>query len=215
MLPQFPTSHYIGLTFGCLTVLGDDGRDHTRRQLWKCLCKCGNIISRPMSQVKCGQTNSCGCVKRARLTTHGLSPRGKQSPEYTTWMNMRRRCSYPKHSDYHRYGGRGITVCERWQHSFKNFLDDMGRKPTRKHSIERKNSNGNYEPDNCVWATSFEQTRNYARNVMLTLGGKTMCATEWALHLGMSRQTIYLRKRRGLSDKQALTPLQLPPLGYE
>jgi hypothetical protein len=108
---------------------------------------------------------SCGCFQQEQAskanTTHGDSRRnGKRTPEYQAWTGMIKRCSNPSEIGFRHYGGRGIKVCERWRHSFPNFLADMGRKPSPKHSIERNDNDGNYEPSNCRWATQKEQIHN-------------------------------------------------------
>jgi hypothetical protein len=122
---------------------------------------------------------------------------------------MWERCTYPKHAKYHLYGGRGITVCERWR-SFAAFIADMGPRPSLKHSIERKDANGSYEPGNCEWATQFEQMRNTSANLYLTLNGKTQIAADWSRQLGVPPTVLIKRKLRGWSDNDTLTiPVQI------
>ena len=121
---------------------------------------------------------------------------------------MIRRCVSPEDPSYPRYGGRGIHVCQRWMDSLENFIADMGRRPSPKHSIERKDNDRGYEPDNCVWATRAEQSRNTSRNRLLTFNGQTMCLTDWAIATGINRSAIRLRLNRGWSVADALsTPI--------
>lgn len=122
---------------------------------WECLCDCGERVTVNGHTLRNGNTRSCGCLMR----THGESGPDR-SPEYATWKGIKRRCSAPRCKDYKDYGGRGIRVCDRWLNSFENFLADMGRKPSPKHSIDRADNDGNYEPGNCRWATPSEQSKN-------------------------------------------------------
>jgi hypothetical protein len=113
------------------------------------------------------------------------------------------------------YGGRGIQVCQRWLHSFENFLSDMGRRPSLKHSIDRRKQNGDYTPKNCRWATPAEQRRNCSRNINLTFNGRTMCVMDWSTELGIQESTIRARLKRGWSVERSLTA-PLTPIGkYE
>jgi hypothetical protein len=124
-------------------------------------------------------------------------------------MAMVQRCCNPKHKNFRHYGGRGITVCDRWRTNFEVFLEDMGPRPSAKHSIERKDNNGNYEPGNCVWATQREQSRNKRTNRLVEFGGQTLCVEEWAAKLGLTSKAIHHRLDRGWSiDKALTTPLQ-------
>jgi hypothetical protein len=153
-----------GQRFGKLLVK-ELAHDTTGYAYWRCECDCGNTSIVRGARLRGGQTKSCGCFRRGgwaleRLVTHGESRRGQITPEYKTWNNMRWRCNNPNSDSYDYYGGRGITVCERWQNSYENFLADMGRKPSPQHSIERIDSDGNYEPSNCKWATKSEQAFN-------------------------------------------------------
>lgn len=117
---------------------------------------------------------------------------------------MRNRCRNPKYPMYHRYGGRGIVVCERWN-DFANFFADMGPRPSPSHTLERINNDGNYEPGNVRWATTAEQNRNTGQNVLLTFGGKTQTMIDWAIELGMKYSTLQSRIWKGWTVERALT----------
>lgn len=117
---------------------------------------------------------------------------------------MKRRCLNPKASQYRHYGGRGIKVCERWILSFEAFLADMGNKPSTRHTIERKDNNGNYEPNNCYWATRKEQALNQRKTLRLTYNGITDTPEGWSLRLGISARLLRMRLWRGWTIAQAL-----------
>ena len=124
---------------------------------------------------------------------------------------MKQRCSNEKDANYHNYGGRGISVCERW-HSFENFLADMGERPSKIHSLDRfPDKNGNYGPDNCRWATPKEQMRNVRYNRMITFNGETYCTAQWAEKLGISAYNIYSRLKRGMSIEQVMSTKLFDP----
>jgi len=161
---------FIGETIGRLTVIGKGaGRQYPRdrHNTWICKCSCGNVVEKLSAKLSPSHATkyeiSCGCAKLektlARNHRHGLAPREGREPEYEVWRAMRRRCRNPNTEDYKYYGGRGIEVCERWD-SYQNFINDMGKRPSDFHSIDRIDVDGNYEPDNCRWATAKEQRNN-------------------------------------------------------
>lgn len=135
-----------------------------------------------------------------REPRHGLS----RTPEWEAWRKMKQRCFLATRKDYHRYGGRGITVCDRWL-VFENFIMDMGLKPSPRHSIERKDNNGNYEPSNCVWALPIEQANNKVTNRILEYRGERLTISQWSRRVGMEHDTLSRRLKLGWSIKRALT----------
>lgn len=140
---------------------------------------------------------------RARNFRHGYKTAGKYSSEYSIWMNMRARCNNPKNNRHHRYGARGIRVCARWEADFMNFLTDMGRRPSKEHSIERIDNNGSYEPDNCRWATRSEQARNRTSSRFITIGDDTKTLAEWAEVGGISVSAAHARLKAGWNEYDA------------
>jgi len=152
-----------GARFGRWMILDVVASAPPKRILF-CRCDCGTTRTVLAGNLTNGTSASCGCSRTestaARCRSHGESSHSGGTPEYRTWRNILIRCSCRKHPSWSRYGGRGIAVCNRWLHSFQNFLSDMGRKPTPEHSIDRINNDGNYEPSNCRWATRSQQMRN-------------------------------------------------------
>lgn len=141
-----------------------------------------------------------------RRKKHGLT----KSPEFYVWSSMKSRCSCPNSHRYENYGARGITVCDRWRNSFMNFLSDMGNRPSDRHTLERINNDGNYEPSNCKWATMQEQNLNKSSRVAITYKGTTMCIAEWARVLPLSKTAINNRLKRGWSAEQIIETPALP-----
>lgn len=158
-----------GQIFGRLTALRVAGPSEKSRSTrsWWCQCECGAHVAVASQELLRGESKSCGCLKRERDQTfghanavHGHARDLQESSEYRSWVEMRRRCTNPNSIGFKYYGGRGISVCSRWD-EYANFLADMGPKPSPKHSIDRyPNKDGNYEPGNCRWATPTEQARN-------------------------------------------------------
>ena len=140
-----------------------------------------------------------------RRTTHGALVGGKCPPEYDAWRQMKARCFNTNHRHYKDYGGRGITVCIRWRHSFPNFLSDMGKRPSKKHSIDRIRNNGNYTPKNCRWAIDKIQNNNTRKNRVLTHNRKSLSVSQWAHRLSIPVQTIFKRIRLGWTIERILS----------
>lgn len=198
------TFNLVGQRFGRLLVL-ESVRIRPRKIHWRCACDCGNTSTVWTAKLRNGNTQSCGCMRdemaSERKRTHAMS----KSPEYRIWQSMKDRCGNPTSGGYRRYGGRGIKVCERWLESFENFFSDMGKRPTRKHSINRINNDGNYDPDNCEWATGREQSRNTSRNRFLEMDGTRLTVADWSLKTGIRSGTIGARLKYGWSVTRALT----------
>lgn len=127
----------------------------------------------------------------------------KHRPGYMVWAQMKYRCLDPKAIGYKNYGGRGISVCDRWM-IFENFINDMGE-PPKGLTLDRRDNNGNYEPGNCTWSTPLHQSRNKRTNILLTAHGKTQCVSAWEQEMGMKRGTLGHRLRRGMTPEDAIS----------
>ena len=150
----------VGQRFGRLTVISRVKVVPNYQTRWVCKCDCGSPTEVIAGNLTRGHTQSCGCVQKESRIKHGKST----SFEYSVWSNLITRCNYPTHKSYKNYGGRGVSVCERWK-SFDNFYADMGNAPSNKHSIDRKEVNGDYTPENCKWSNRNEQSANTRRRL--------------------------------------------------
>ena len=193
---------HTGSVFNRLTVLSR-APNRGRRIAWNCQCSCGNAHVVLAENITDNTTKSCGCLRDEWIPpsrrTHGLVG----TPTYYIWAAMWRRCRDPNASGFADYGGRGIKVCDRWK-SPENFLADMGARPTGL-TIERLNTNGDYEPSNCTWATYTVQNRNRRSNVIVSLNGAMMCVAEVLERLGLPwHEYMNRRKRRTIPAQQVI-----------
>lgn len=189
----------VGRRFGRWTVLARADKSPAKESHWLCRCDCGTERVVVRSTLR-RPTASCGCwnreQKRALRFKHGCSSRtNNATPEYRAWLGMKARCYDPSQPHFKQYGGRGITVSERWRHDFLSFLADMGVKPSPKHSLDRIDPNGHYTPNNCRWATPIEQANNTRSNHLVTINGERTTVALAARATGLSRQTILARAR--------------------
>lgn len=184
-----------GQRFGRLTVASFIGRAYGASR-WFCRCDCGSETTVAAGHLRNGKIKSCGCLRRETSalhlrtlkTTHGKS----QEPWFTTWAGMMYRCSASNGKRFHRYGGRGITVCARWQSDPSAFHADMGDPPPGM-SLDRINNDLGYSPENCRWATDRQQNNNRASTREISFGDQSMSAAEWARRVGVAKATMYWR----------------------
>lgn len=184
-----------------------DGKRSRKRLFARYRCDCG--VEFEMSLRNDGRTKSCGCARakngRAQLTgnKHGLTHGKNGTSEHKTWIKMKQRCDNPNDKSYFNYGGRGISVCERWQ-SFENFYADMGPRPDG-HSLDRIDSDGNYCPENCRWADARTQARNRRSNVLIAIDGVEKSVVEWSEQAGSANaKRIHARLASGWSSREAV-----------
>lgn len=201
-----------GLRFNRLVVIRRDGTRHNAATWW-CRCDCDPVGERLKSvqanHLKSGLTQSCGCLNRERTsaalklseTTHGM----RRTRIYAIWLNMKDRCYRESNKDYHSYGGRGIRVCDAWRESFEAFYAAVGDPPSDRHTLDREQVNGDYEPGNWRWALRVEQANNMRKNVMIMHGGRTQTAAQWGRELGIGACLIAARIRKGWPPEKALS----------
>lgn len=192
-----------GSTVGAMTLLSFFNNRNGIASVWECQCVCGKILFVPEHAMQNPtRLKGCGCTKRAITsaihTKHGMTAR----PEYGIWKGIKARCTIKSARGYDGYGGRGIVVCERWFGSFQNFFDDMGPRPSKKHTIERKDNDGPYSPENCEWVTIETQSRNTRRTRLFTHDGVTLCAKDWSKRIGIKYVTFIARLKSGVSIEE-------------
>lgn len=193
---------YIGRKFGRLTIIEESTPvyyeykyKHIRRQV-RCLCDCGISKIIDLESIRAGRSTSCGCYNkeqaRNRHTTHGLVMRkdGTRHPDYVIWTKLKSRCLNPKDKSYKHYGGRGIKICDRWLHSFENFIADLGYRHSQNYSLERIDVNGDYCPENCKWILKSLQSRNSRRVKLIEYKGDRKCLSELCRELSLSYNSI-------------------------
>jgi hypothetical protein len=220
----------MGLRFGRLTVVARAGSNHENRALWTCRCDCGQVVVRSSRLLRQPGTSSCGCWLRERakawasseefaahrlrgVVTHGQKRGSGPTPEYATWLGIKRRCTDKSCKDYPNWGGRGIFVSDKWIHSFETFFADMGPRPSPKHSIDRIDPNGPYSKANCRWATIQEQGDTKRSNIPVTIGELSFPSMAAACrHFGVILSVAHTRIKAGIpadiavSKKERLKP---------
>ena len=197
----------VGARFGTLTFLREIEPLKGSSRRCEVQCDCGTTKTIQLAHLRRGTIKSCGCLRRevtslrmrtAHHTKHGHARNGKKSPEYYSWRAMIGRCQNPKDVEFFRYGNRGITVCARWQgeHGFENFLVDLGPRPEGT-TLDRNESNGNYEPDNCRWATCGIQSHNQSKTNLRTTSKFRgvhfdKSKRKFAVSIGINNKCVYL-----------------------
>ncbi len=183
-----------GKEFNNIKVIRRNGSDSKGKALWDVKCHCGNIFTTSGASIRSGGTKSCGCsrLKSAKKMGKGNKTHGETGSKlYSIWHGMKARCYNSNHKSYDYYGGRGIKVCDSWKNSFENFRDwSLNNGYQKELSIERKDVNGNYEPENCKWATMEEQSINRRNNVYLWYEGKAMTQSEICKLTGLSKYKV-------------------------
>lgn len=191
---------YIGKTFR-KNITVESRVENTGKVV--CRCICGNTFIEYISNIVRGGNTSCGCLKRDRV--YGMHKHGmKKSLLYNTWVGMRERCHNPNCKSYKHYGGKGIKICDRWmdhEKGFINFLNDVGERPSKNHSLDRGDNDLGYSPDNCYWATRLEQMNNRSDTVWIEYRGEKRTIRDWSDKLGIKIRTIKGRLARGLSPE--------------
>jgi hypothetical protein len=192
-----------GQKFEMLTAI-----EYCGKSRWKCLCECGKYCTVRKDHLEDRSIKSCGCLrKRGNGFKHGHNIKGKESRTYHIWEGMKQRCNNPNNTSYYRYGGRGITVCDRWNNKkdgYQNFLKDMGEIQNGK-SLDRINNNDNYYKENCKLSTPKEQSRNMHNNHLISYNDKNQCMSAMAEEYKISRSTLESRLNSGKSIEEALT----------
>lgn len=203
-----------GNTYGRLTVISRAGKDKHGNYLWNCKCSCksGKIITVRAASLKSGKTQSCGCLHKEKMleavTTHGKT----HDKIYGVWKSINKRCNNPNCKDYPNYGGRGITVCERWL-VFENFYEDVSKLPhfgEKGYSLDRINNDGDYEPSNVRWAMQKQQIRNTRVNHLVEYQGQEMTLGEAAEKIGINYRTLNYRYHTGKRGDELFKPVRPP-----
>lgn len=177
-------------------------------KVYSCRCECGTIKEVTRQTLIAGNSNSCGCLRTEQIIARSTSHNGSNHSLWGTYHSMLTRCRNPNYREYHLYGGRGITVCQSWQDNFQNFLDDMGEKPSQDHQLDRKDTNGNYNKENCRWVTKIENARNKRTTVFVDFRGEKKTLKEVAEILQVAYSALYYRYQKGETGENLFRPSQ-------
>lgn len=204
-----------GKKFGRLTAIKIHHKDNKGCNIWECRCDCGVIAYAQATNLCNGNTQSCGCLQRERVsissTKHGCS----NNRIYHIWANMKSRCYNPNNKGYKNYGGRGITVCDEWLNSFENFYVWAVNNGYQENlTIDRIDVNGNYEPFNCRWADMETQANNKTNNHILSCQGKVKTLSEWSNETGVSPNLLWYRATKNKSIDEILSAEKQEPIRY-
>lgn len=209
-----------GQKFNRLTVIERKGHDKHKSAIWLCECICGNRIIASTNSLRRNNTKSCGCLQKEKAKNtllkfsfkHGLSrdENGKKTRLFRIWTGIKTRCLNGKVKEYPKYGGRGITICDEWLKDFKVFYDwSLLNNYSDDLSIDRKDNDGNYEPNNCRWTNSRVQANNRTSNSLLAFKGETKTLAEWVLEYNITYGAAFERLKRGWSlEKSLITPVK-------
>ena len=198
----------IGQHFGKLMVLQEGpltGKRNRRTMLCRCDCGTEKVIT--LEKLRSGRSKSCGCLRREVASLVGKQNRthGKTKERiYNIWRSMVQRCRDANHTNYPSYGSRGIQVCDEWANSFDAFYYDMGEPPSEHHTLDRRDTNGHYNRENCRWVTMDVQQNNRRNNVKVTVNGKTQSVAAWARERGIPEGTIRYRLKHGWTHVEAI-----------
>lgn len=207
VMPKRIGDEVLGAWINRLQVIGVEGVDHAGKSIARFQCHCGVEFVARYSNVKGGNTTSCGCEAGRFIKSlnykHGLS----RDPRYQVWVDMHKRCYNPLHPCYEHYGGRGITVCEQWHHTPEKFFDDIGPRPDG-YALDRLDNNAGYSPENCAWVTIKQQQNNRRNNVWLTLGGETRTLSGWAELAGVHRSSFRNWVVKGTAEADLLARIK-------
>lgn len=199
-----PFKNISGQRFGRLTAVLPKGRDKYSKTLWECICDCGALVLKPIGSLMSGNTKSCGCGKHIGFLAVIQKRKDSAFGIYhvrarNSWRHMIDRCNNKNNIHYSDYGGRGISVCERWM-DLKLFVEDMGDPPDGMTLDRFPDMNGNYEPKNCRWATPKQQAQNTRRNVFVDFEGEKICISEAATRIGMPKSSLYAKISKAKKD---------------
>lgn len=193
-----------GVRYGSITAISAAGPSNGAKIKWLCRCDCGCDFVTCGGKIRSGEVISCPSCSRERVRLDRVTHGKRKTDEYRIWTHIKSRCFNPKVPSYKNYGGRGITMCDKWRESFDSFISDMGCRPSTDHSIDRINNDGNYEPGNCRWATRKTQMNNTRVNRLIQIEGETKTMTQWADVIGVCREVVYKRLKRGIAGAELL-----------
>lgn len=192
----------LGHRFNRLVVFARSRHEDAKNVYWDCLCDCGRLTTVATARLNSGHTASCGCLQHESRLERAGKRRNPYVREWRIWYGMIRRCTYPTNVAYPDYGGRGITVCERWRHSFKAFFEDMGL--SNGATLDRIDNDGGYAPGNCRWVSQQENNNNRRSNRFIEHGGLRLTVAQWSRRTGVEPWNIRRRLDRGLTTAEVL-----------